>query len=227
MVLQNKKASSFAIFKGEPMKHIKDVIWKTIIGGFVIWIPVVIISLVFTWIFNTTTQIMQPLTDLVLKYIPLSSELWANGFVILVMFAVSFIAGGIVKTRWGGFIYGFLEEKFFKKILGYTIIKETVIQLIGRDKNPFQSVAIVCPFGEKAKTKMTAFITDVYTNKDGDIIYTAFVPTSPNPTSGFVYHLPESQVEILDISIEKALRTILSCGVGSSELINTMSNKKK
>jgi uncharacterized membrane protein len=43
-------------------------------------------------------------------------------------------------------------------------------------------------------------------------LLTVYVPTTPNPTSGFYLMVPESDVVLLDISVENALKVILSLG---------------
>ena len=50
---------------------------------------------------------------------------------------------------------------------------------------------------------------------DGTAQVTVFVPTSPNPTTGLVFFIPESKVEYLDMTPEKAFTKIISLGVKS------------
>ncbi len=52
--------------------------------------------------------------------------------------------------------------------------------------------------------------------KAGDVV-TVYVPTTPNPTSGFVVFLPRSDVQELDMSIEDALQLIMTLGVVTPE----------
>ncbi|MEI4487117.1 DUF502 domain-containing protein [Frigidibacter sp. MR17.14] len=47
----------------------------------------------------------------------------------------------------------------------------------------------------------------------GDPLISVFVPTTPNPTSGFLLYVPESQVSYLDMSIEDAAKLIISAGL--------------
>ena len=44
-------------------------------------------------------------------------------------------------------------------------------------------------------------------------VYNVFIPTSPNPTSGMFIVVPESEVKILDIKIDDAIKLIISGGV--------------
>ena len=54
---------------------------------------------------------------------------------------------------------------------------------------------------------------------------TVFVPTGPNPTSGFIYHLPNKYIHKVDVRVEDAMRSVISCGTGSSALIQKKLNK--
>lgn len=49
--------------------------------------------------------------------------------------------------------------------------------------------------------------------KTGEVVMTVFVPTTPNPTSGFVLFVPRDEVIELDMSVEDALKMIISLGV--------------
>jgi uncharacterized membrane protein len=43
--------------------------------------------------------------------------------------------------------------------------------------------------------------------------FTIFIPTTPNPTSGFLLILPQSKVKPLDISVETAVKLVLTGGM--------------
>lgn len=46
-----------------------------------------------------------------------------------------------------------------------------------------------------------------------DKVLTVFLPTTPNPTSGFLLFLPESEVTILDMTVEDAAKLVISAGL--------------
>ena len=64
-------------------------------------------------------------------------------------------------------------------------------------------------------TLATAFITDEHDNG----MFTVFVPTGPNPTSGQIFHLEGKYVHAVSIGVEEAMRSIISCGAGSGAII--------
>jgi uncharacterized membrane protein len=49
--------------------------------------------------------------------------------------------------------------------------------------------------------------------KTGETVITAFLPTTPNPTSGFIIFVPIEDVVELDMAVEDALKMIISLGV--------------
>jgi uncharacterized membrane protein len=48
---------------------------------------------------------------------------------------------------------------------------------------------------------------------DEDPLISVFLPTTPNPTSGFLLYLPESQISYLEMSVEDAAKLIISAGL--------------
>lgn len=195
------------------MKRIKAFFKTSLLGGMVVILPVAILVFVFKWLFNLITDIVQPLTNLVMAKSQIQ-EILADILVITVILIACFIIGVFVRTRLGAFIYKTLETRILKVAPGYSLIKETVLQFLGSKKSPFSSVALVQVFGNE--TLVSAFVTD--THKDGS--YTVFVPTGPNPTSGNIYHLKGKYVHPVDVPVEDAMRSIISCGAGSNKLIN-------
>ena len=55
-------------------------------------------------------------------------------------------------------------------------------------------------------------------------LVSVFVPTTPNPTSGYVLMLPESEVSYLNISVEDALRFVISVGASGQDVLAKLSS---
>lgn len=194
------------------MKKMREFIKSTLIGGLLVVLPVAIFAFVLVWVFNLVHRAISPLT----KLVPAASNfqvILADVLVVLVLVCVCFLVGVIVRTRLGTWLYHLLETNLLRRTPGYSLIKETVSQFLGNKKSPFSSVALARIFGNE--TLVSVFVTD--THDDGS--YTVFMPTGPNPTSGNIYHLPSESVIPIDVSVEDAMRSIISCGAGSSTLI--------
>jgi len=93
------------------------------------------------------------------------------------------------------------------------IEKPTVIQFLGKKKFPFSSVVLVETYDNE--TLMTGFIRDEY--PDGRC--SVFVPTGPNPTTGLIFHLKSEPVHPGNVSVEEAIRSMISCGAGMGKAI--------
>lgn len=200
------------------MGRIKTFVLTALLGGIIVILPVAILASVFGWIFNFTTDLIQPLTDLIVAKSDLK-EILADGLVFCVILMVCFFVGLIVRTRFGKIIYQIIENRLLKIAPGYNLIKETVLQILGSKKSPFSSVALAQIFGND--TLVTSFVTDEHS--DGS--YSVFVPTGPNPTSGNIYHLKGEYVHLIDVPVEDAMRSIISCGAGSAQLIEAYKTK--
>lgn len=194
------------------MTRIRSFIVTTLLGGFTVILPIAILFFVFNWLFGFVRNLIQPLTNL----LELKSDIQgivADILVILIILHICFLVGFIMRTRFGHFVFTAFENGFLKPIPGYNLVKETVIQMIGNKNSPFSRVALSEVFDKG--TMVTSFITD--SHEDGS--FTVFVPTGPNPTSGFIVHLPKERVHPIDVPVEDAMRSVISCGSGSQKLI--------
>lgn len=199
------------------MKRFQTFLKTTILGGVVVMLPVVIMIFVVRWMFRFIVGKIEPFTSAVMGQL-LLPKFVADVFVIVLILLACFVVGMFVRTRVGTWVVGGFEDSVLKKAPGYSMVKETVVQLLGREKSPFSTVALVELFG--SKTMVSAFVTDEH--PDGS--YTVFVPTGPNPTSGMIYHLEGEYVHRVNVPVEETMRSIISCGAGSSQLLQAMSD---
>lgn len=198
------------------MDRFRAFIRTSLLGGVVVVLPTVLLIIIFNWLFDIITDLIQPFTNLVRDNYELP-EFFADVVVMGIILASCFLIGITVKTKVGNFIHQSLENKILRIAPGYTMIKETVMHLFGGKQSPFSSVALVRIFDND--TLMTAFVTD-----RAEHSVTVFVPTGPNPTSGLIYHLKPENVFPVDVPVELAMRSIISCGAGSHELVAKLEN---
>lgn len=199
------------------MKSIKNFIINTLFGGFLVILPLAIFYFLIKMIFGMVDGLLTPLRILLKDYLHLPIS---DFFISLIAFAVvilfCFMVGLTVRTRFGKETWSFVEKTYLLKLPLYGAIKETVQQFSGTKKMPFTDVVLVDVFDNG--TRMTGFITDEH--ESGNV--TVFVPTGPNPTNGFIFHVQRHQIEKLndDIKTNEALRTIIGVGVGSKSIMN-------
>jgi uncharacterized membrane protein len=204
------------------MKRLKRFLKTTILGGVIVILPMVLTFFFLRWLFYFITGLIEPLTRLLVEQSRLQKYL-ADSMVIVTIILICFLVGLVVKTRFGRFILQLLEKRLLTIAPGYDLFKETIKQILGRDKAPFSSVALVQVFGGDSTTMMTGFVTDQH--PEG--FCTVFIPTALTPTAGQIYHVEEKYVHLLDISVEEAMRSIISCGMGSQKYLEQFMQKKK
>lgn len=199
------------------MEKIRKFFKTTFFGGFLVVLPVIVLIFVLGWLFDFLTDKISPITNLITQTSRMN-ELIASALAVIVILLLFFVVGLIVQTRIGKYFFHFIEERFLKRIPLYRIIKETVIQLFGGEKIIFKSVALIRPFGND--TLITAFITDESPNG----YVTVFVPSAPAPTGGYIYHVAKENVIKVDYPIEQAMKTVLSLGAGSKQLLSNINS---
>jgi len=104
----------------------------------------------------------------------------------------------------------------------YNAIKQVIeaIQLIGRkDKMSFSKVAFLNYPGMSAK--LVGFVTNTVLRQDGGKVALVFLPTAPNPITGFVVAIPYEELEISNMTIEEATKLIVSMGLVSPSVISS------
>lgn len=195
------------------MKKFRNFIANIFIGGLIVLLPVIIIINIGQWLFNIFQQNTKPLTT----YLTNTLSIQEPAAILLSLFAVfivfSFI-GMIVRTRFGGSLFQFFERKTFYRIPGYSMIKDITGQITGKQKGLFRKVVLI-KVGNTG-VAATGFIVDQL----DDNISTVFIPCGPNPTTGFILHLHNENITELQTSVESAMKSVISCGAGSSNFIN-------
>lgn len=192
------------------MNRIKTFFANTFIGGLVVLLPMLIFFFLLQWLIGLLNGMLDPLVQLIPFEI---NAILAKLILFIIILGFCFGFGLFIRTTIGNATFSFIENSLLKKLPFYSIIKETVIQFLGNDKTPFKEVVLVKTFGGNAK--MIGFVT----SKSEEGMYTIFVPTAPNPTSGFVVFLEEKDVEHIDITIEEAMRTNIGLGRGAEKMI--------
>ncbi|MDA3930182.1 MAG: DUF502 domain-containing protein [Prolixibacteraceae bacterium] len=188
----------------------------TLIGGLAAILPLGLIIIFFRWIIGLIEKYLEPLVNLFETDTQISTIIVYSISVVAII-ALFFFIGLFIQTRFGNMVLDHIEHTYLMKIPGYKTARDIVRQFVGGTRSFFSEVVLVDIFN--SGTLMTAFITD---NKIKGNFVTVFVPTGPNPTSGNIYHLPKEKVIKSDISVDVAIKSIISCGAGSAEVFESI-----
>ncbi len=197
------------------MTRLRNFVVTTLIGGFVVLLPFAIFVLVIKLIIDLVVSLLAPLTSLLKNELDLNVPDYVVALIALaIVIFLCFLIGLTIRTQFGRNTFKQIERSYLLRLPMYGTIKETVQQFTGAKKMPFTDVVLVDVFN--TGTRMTGFITDEH--ESGNL--TVFVPTGPNPTNGFIFHVNEEQIErVENLKTDDALRTIIGVGVGSSKIM--------
>ena len=172
-----------------------------------------------------TLYLTKILISLTSKLIP--AEINPNTYLYFSIPGLEIILTVILITIVGGLSLSFLGKKFlqilddlFKRIPILRTIYSAVGQMtksFTQEKNRKKSVVLV-EYPRKG-TWAVGFATKEnkgeIKNKTQQNLVNVFIPTTPNPTSGFLLMFPKEDVIYLDISFEEASKFIVSAGTSS------------
>jgi len=191
-------------------KHLKTHIFR----GLLAVIPLGLSYLVIRFFYLTVDARITKLIDRWLGFrIP--------GLGILIVLIILYLLG-LAASHWAGRkAFGFVELvttriPLIKTV--YTLGKQLADALSLPEKGAFKRVVMVEHFrpGVWSVGFVTATLKDRETRED---MVRVFIPTAPNPTSGFVVMLKSSQVREVDWSVHEAMNSIISGGmVGPEEI---------
>lgn len=198
--------------------------------GLVILLPVTLTLVFIMFIFNLLTAPFQDLTKAILEHTGLGSNgfLFLNAsqfqnllskiFIIIALFFFTLLLGFLGNKYFFNAFIDFWEHLLRKIPLVNSIYKacqDLITTIFGSKSSAFKQVVLV-QF-PNPETHTLGFITrDNMPNlKDpsGPDLIAVFIPTTPNPTSGFLTIFKKENIIPLDISVEEAFKYIISCGV--------------
>lgn len=195
------------------MTRIKNFIFNIFLGGVIVLLPGIIIINIAQWFFTIFKENTKPLTNYLTNMLSIN-EIGAILLSLVAVFVLFSIIGMIVRTRFGGSLFHFLERKTFYRIPGYSMIKDITGQITGKQKGLFRKVALI-KVGNTG-VMATGFIVDQLDEN----MSTVFIPCGPNPTTGFILHLHNENITEINVSVESAMKSVISCGAGSSNFIS-------
>ena len=141
------------------------------------------------------------------------------GFILTI--ASLYFLGLIISNVFGEKLYKLFEsllEKipFVSKV--YKSIKQITASLSGANSKAFQKVVLV-EYPRKGLWTIAMVTGETLDDKD-EKYYNIFVPTTPNPTSGYLLFIKSTETKKLDLSVEEGLKIIVSGGMISPEKLN-------
>ena len=189
---------------------------KYLIAGLLVWMPLGVTFLVIRAIVGLLDSTLLLLPEgyhpdqLLGIHIP--------GIGVLLAIILVLVTGMIVANFLGKRIILFWEQLLAKIPLVrslYAAIKQIMEAVLSTDAQSFRKVLLI-EYPRKGLWSL-AFMTSEnlgeVQSKTAKTVISVFIPTTPNPTSGFIIMVPSDDVVELNMSVEDGLKMIISLGV--------------
>lgn len=184
------------------------------VAGLLVWLPLAVTLLVIRFFINILDTSLLLLPQVIRPDIP--------GVGVLLSVVLVLGTGAIAANFVGGQALHWLEAALTHIPLVRTIyggIKKLAETLLSGQSVAFRrAVLIRYPHANSWTIAFqTADAPKEVQTKTGQTLVTVFVPTTPNPTSGFLLMVPKEDCQRLDMPVQEALRLVISLGVVTPE----------
>ena len=199
-------------------KEKKGIVKKSFISGLLVllpvWLTIFIILFVFKWISSLSLPILSPFLKLFTsdsQWVEILAKIASFFLTLIIIFFVSFLT----NLWFGKKLYEFFENIFTKiPLIGtiYSALKKLFSFFAKTDdttKN-FQKVIFV-PFPTKDSYCVAFSTGEKIIN--GQKYISSFMPSTPNPTTGFLMLVKAEDVIESEYTIEEAIQFIISAGI--------------
>ena len=197
--------------KNKPKKSILSSLRNNFIAGVVVLIPIGITLYLTVFIINISSKLI-PKEINPNHYLPYNIP----GLEILIAVLLITIIGWISLSFIGKRLFNLFETILNKIPIIRTIYSavEQLIETFTSSKSDKKTVVLVeyPRKGVYAVGFATKENTGEIRKKSGKELLNVFVPTTPNPTSGFLLMFPKDEVIFLDLTFEEASKFIVSAG---------------
>ncbi len=197
--------------KNKPKKSLLSSLRNNFIAGIVVLIPIGITLYLTIFIINISSNLI-PKEINPNHYLPYNIP----GLEILIAVLLITIIGWISLSFIGKRLFNFFETILNKIPIIRTVYSavEQLIETFTNSKSDKKTVVLVeyPRKGVYAVGFATKENTGEIRKKAGKELMNVFVPTTPNPTSGFLLMFPKDEIIYLDLSFEEASKFIVSAG---------------
>ncbi len=194
---------------------------KSFLSGLVLLAPISVTLFVFNWL---VVKIGGSVKGPLLRFVP-ETIISNEGFgallrnmlaTILVLLAITLL-GYLSRYFFAKYLWG-IGERILRTVpiinTVYTSVKQIVDTFSSENRAVFQQVALV-EFprpGCYAIGFLTGTTKGEIQEKTAEVLRNVFIPTTPNPTSGFLVMLPTNSFHILDMTVGQGMKMIISGG---------------
>jgi uncharacterized membrane protein len=201
-------------------RNARSQIRKIFFAGLLVTLPLALTLFLFQFFFVRIDAMLSPAVTRLLLYmrVPIDPDFRLPGLGLVAIFILIFLAGLFTRNIIGRKMVELGEAvlvkiPIFKNI--YVGAKQVIHTFGTARAGAFRKVVII-EYPRRGIYSL-AFVTN---DKQGEVkrrvgrdMVSVFLPTTPNPTSGYFLMLPEEDVIELDMSVEEGIKMLISAGL--------------
>jgi uncharacterized membrane protein len=189
---------------------------KYLITGLLIWLPLAVTLWILDIILTTLDRTLLLLPEPWRPDALLGFHLPGFGLVlsVVIVLGTGVLAANIIGERLVRWWEGLLSRIPIVRSI-YSSVKQVSDTMLSPKGNAFRK-AVLVEFPQRGHWSIGLVVGepgDVIEHALGEPVMTVFVPTAPNPTSGYTIIVPPREVKELDITVDDALKFVISLGV--------------
>lgn len=194
------------------LSRIERHIRSRLLSGLFVIVPISITVYILRFLFNFMADLTLPILQLYFSHFsPLAIKIIAIMIFVLLIYVIGLITTYVIGRRVVA-----VGEQFLLKIPLvrniYGIVKQVTDTFSHSKKGTAFSEVVLVEYPRRG-LKTVGFVTGSVCAPDGSKQYIIFVPTAPNPTSGFMVIAPESGFERTSITVEDGFKMVVSGGM--------------
>jgi uncharacterized membrane protein len=197
---------------------------KYLLTGLLVWLPLAITVWVLSWLLGALNGVFEALLGASQTVLPLSAHANIDRLRQIPGLGIGLLVLGLLLTgMFAANIFGQFWLRQWDRLMGqipivksiYNSVKQVSDTLFSTSGNAFREAVLVQYPRQGSWT--IAFVTgrpggEVAEHLQGEFV-SVYVPTTPNPTSGFFLMMPRADVIDLAMSVDEALKYVISMGV--------------
>jgi uncharacterized membrane protein len=187
--------------------------------GILVVVPLAATILILKWLFEAIDGILEPAVEAIFGH-PIPGI--GFGVIIILLLLAGIIASNVFGRKVIQRSEDFLKEVPMVREI-YGVFKQVLESVMLPHKGGFKEVVLV-EF-PRPGMKTIGFITNRVKDVAGHNLVNVYIPTTPNPTSGYLEIIPEEDIVRLDMPIDDAIKMVVSGGMVSPEVIDKTRNE--
>ncbi len=209
---------------GQPRRHRWWDLRASFLTGLVVAAPIgITLYLTITFINFVDAQVNRILPELYNPetYLPFSIP----GLGVLIIVVAITLLGALTANLFGHALLGYFG-RFINRVpvisTVYGALKQIFETVLSKSQQSFQQVGLI-EYPRKGLWALCFIATGTkgeITHRTGKDMVSVFLPTTPNPTSGFLLFVPRSEITVLDMTVEEGAKMVISGGLVVPEFGN-------